>query len=372
MGYRVANKQLDGCGRWVSPCAATTATRGDDEQTQLPAQITKIETTDRKTGKTVVRYQVRVDGGVNPETGARRQVRRRYNTEPRPAGRWPESPTRQSPAGSSPARRSPSSRCASSTWPGATTCGPARVQGGLRPGAAAGAARRHAGAAAHQASHRRAGGRSAHRRHQDGEGPDPATVGSRRGEQGHPTVAQVLADAQRQGPGGPQRRRACRPRQPAAQGGQDLHRGRGSAAPRCAGRRPARARVGAGAVRAAPRRDRRPAVGRRRSGSQDVVHREQPGSAGGKTVENDPKSATSRRTLPLPDRLVIGAEGGQQAAGGRTAGAGRGLPVRVLRGVNEIGDPYSPAVLSRYWREAVKAAGCGTSSCTQHGTPAPH
>lgn len=27
-------------------------------------------------------------------------------------------------------------------------------------------------------------------------------------------------------------------------------------------------------------------------------------SAGGRTVENDPKSATSRRTLPLPDRLV--------------------------------------------------------------------
>jgi hypothetical protein len=29
-----------------------------------------------------------------------------------------------------------------------------------------------------------------------------------------------------------------------------------------------------------------------------------PGLAGGTTVENDPKSATSRRTLPLPDRLV--------------------------------------------------------------------
>jgi integrase len=27
-------------------------------------------------------------------------------------------------------------------------------------------------------------------------------------------------------------------------------------------------------------------------------------NAGGRTVENDPKSATSRRTLPLPDRLV--------------------------------------------------------------------
>jgi integrase len=27
-------------------------------------------------------------------------------------------------------------------------------------------------------------------------------------------------------------------------------------------------------------------------------------AAGGRSVENDPKSAASRRTLPLPDRLV--------------------------------------------------------------------
>ena len=37
--------------------------------------------TDRKTGKTVVRYQLTVDAGVNPETGRRQQVRRRYATE---------------------------------------------------------------------------------------------------------------------------------------------------------------------------------------------------------------------------------------------------------------------------------------------------
>jgi integrase len=48
---------------------------------QLPPQIRKIEVTDRKTGKTVVRYQVTVDGGINPETGKRQQVRRRYATE---------------------------------------------------------------------------------------------------------------------------------------------------------------------------------------------------------------------------------------------------------------------------------------------------
>jgi integrase len=48
---------------------------------QLPPQIKKVEVTDRKAGKAVVRYQVTVDTGVNPETGKRQQVRRRYATE---------------------------------------------------------------------------------------------------------------------------------------------------------------------------------------------------------------------------------------------------------------------------------------------------
>lgn len=48
---------------------------------QLPPQIKKLDVLDRKTGKTVVRYQLRIDGGVNPETGQRQQVRRRYATE---------------------------------------------------------------------------------------------------------------------------------------------------------------------------------------------------------------------------------------------------------------------------------------------------
>jgi integrase len=48
---------------------------------QLPPQITKVPVLDRVTGKTVERYQVRVDGGVNPATGQRQQVKRRYATE---------------------------------------------------------------------------------------------------------------------------------------------------------------------------------------------------------------------------------------------------------------------------------------------------
>jgi integrase len=48
---------------------------------QLPPQIRKVTVTDRASGKTVVRYQLTVDAGVNPETGKRQQVRRRYATE---------------------------------------------------------------------------------------------------------------------------------------------------------------------------------------------------------------------------------------------------------------------------------------------------
>lgn len=48
---------------------------------QLPPQIKKIEVKNRTTGKPEVRYQVTTEAGVDPETGKRRQVRRRYRTE---------------------------------------------------------------------------------------------------------------------------------------------------------------------------------------------------------------------------------------------------------------------------------------------------
>jgi integrase len=79
-------------------------------------------------------------------------------------------------------------------------------------------------------------------------------------------------------------------------------------------------------------------------------------SAGGRSVENDPKSATSRRTLPLPDRLVatLKAAKARQAAQRLALGAAYRSGAYVVS--NEIGDPYSPAVLSRYWRDALKTA----------------
>jgi integrase len=48
---------------------------------QLPPPIKKIEVTDRKTGKTVTRFELRVDAGMNQNTGQRQQVKRRYRTE---------------------------------------------------------------------------------------------------------------------------------------------------------------------------------------------------------------------------------------------------------------------------------------------------
>jgi integrase len=48
---------------------------------QLPPQIHKIETVDRKTRKPVACYEVRVDGGIDSATGRRQQTRRRFATE---------------------------------------------------------------------------------------------------------------------------------------------------------------------------------------------------------------------------------------------------------------------------------------------------
>jgi integrase len=80
-------------------------------------------------------------------------------------------------------------------------------------------------------------------------------------------------------------------------------------------------------------------------------------AAGNRSVENDPKSEASRRTLPLPDRLVsvLRSARARQAAERLVLGATGGAWSYVVS--NEIGEPCAPGVLSRYWRETVKAAG---------------
>jgi integrase len=78
-------------------------------------------------------------------------------------------------------------------------------------------------------------------------------------------------------------------------------------------------------------------------------------SAAGATVEDDPKTWASRRKLPLPDRLVSVLKAAKARQASERLALGGGAFDYVVS--NEIGQPYSPAVLSRYWRDAVKAAG---------------
>jgi integrase len=79
--------------------------------------------------------------------------------------------------------------------------------------------------------------------------------------------------------------------------------------------------------------------------------------AGGTAVENDPKSLSSRRTLPLPDQLVsvMRAAKARQACERLALGAETGPWEYVVS--NEVGLAYHPQVLSRYWASALKAAG---------------
>jgi integrase len=64
----------------VSPENQAGKEKDMSKRQQLPPQITKREITDRRTGKTVLRYQLTVDAGYDRETGRRRQIRRRFTT----------------------------------------------------------------------------------------------------------------------------------------------------------------------------------------------------------------------------------------------------------------------------------------------------
>lgn len=88
-------------------------------------------------------------------------------------------------------------------------------------------------------------------------------------------------------------------------------------------------------------------------------------SAGGRSVENDPKSFTSRRTLPMPQRLVVALRDARERQRVERELAGSAYRSGAYVVSNEIGDPYSPAVLSRYWRDSL--ARCGMRHLKLHG-----
>jgi integrase len=77
--------------------------------------------------------------------------------------------------------------------------------------------------------------------------------------------------------------------------------------------------------------------------------------AGGAVSENDPKTATSRRTLPLPDRLITVLKSAKTRQARERLALGYGHWHYVV--CSEIGEPYSPQVLSRGWHKACKQAG---------------
>lgn len=80
-------------------------------------------------------------------------------------------------------------------------------------------------------------------------------------------------------------------------------------------------------------------------------------SAGGRAVEGDPKSFTSRRTLPIPERLHVALTAARERQRIERDLAGSAYRSGTYVVSNEIGDAYSPAVLSRYWRDMLVRVG---------------
>ncbi len=324
---------------------------------QLPPQIKKIDVTDRKTGKTVVRYQVTVDVGVNPETGKRQQVRRRYTTE-RDARAALAEVTDAAVRGTFVPRRPMTVRAACENYVAGRhklrATSKTKLSYDLEP-----LIERHGDEPVQRLT----------KTHVDTLVADLLAGGTKtaKGRTRRPwgavainkftqTVAMVLADAQRQGlvP-----RNVAEHVDPVAVGHRSVETYT-EAEVRTFLTSIADDRLGHAWELALCGLRRGELAGLRWADvdldgkTLAVVNNRV--DAGGKAVENDPKSAMSRRTLPLPDRLVsvLRAAKARQAAERLALGVDGGSWEYVVS--NEAGDPYHPQVLSRYWRDAVKAA----------------
>ena len=325
---------------------------------QLPPQIKKIEVLDRKIGKPVLRYQLTVDAGENPATGKRQQVRRRYATE-REARRALAEITDQAARKEFVARQviTVDRVCAdyiagrhklraSSLSKLGYDLGPLRERHGDLP--LQRLTKAHIDALVIDML---AGGTKTAKGRTRGKWSAVAV------NKMVATIAQVLTDAQRQGQVG---RNAAEfvDRVPEPYKNIDTYTEDEVRALLAA---IANSRL-AQAWELALSGLRRGEIAGLRWTDIDLENKiltiaNNRVAAGGRSVENDSKSAASRRTLPLPDRLVsvLKAAKARQAAERLALGADYGSGAYVVS--NEVGDPYSPAVLSRYWRDAVKAAG---------------
>jgi integrase len=326
---------------------------------QLPPQIRKVQVADRRTGRPVVRYEVRVNTGVDNETGARQQVKRRYTTE------------REA--------KAELARIADETMQGRFV---ARKGLTVEQLCAAYLAGRHRLRATSRAKleydiaplRERHGDLPVQRitkAHIDELVTDLLAGGTKtaKGRTRRPwsavavnkftqTVAMILADAVRQGI-------VVRNAAEYVDRVEVSHKELDTYTP---------AEIDTLMVALETRKDRlRHAwelalAGLRRGeiaglqwsdidlNAKTLSISNNRVSAGGRTSEGAPKSATSRRTLPLPDRLVsvLRAAKVRQTEERLECGPGYGSGAYVVS--NAVGEPYNPAVLSRYWRDAVKAA----------------
>jgi integrase len=325
---------------------------------QLPPQIKKVEVLDRKAGKTVVKYQLRVDGSVNPETGERQQVKRRFNTEKQARAALAEIADQASKGmfvakaaltveqmcedyltGRHNLRQTSSVKLQ-------YDLGPLRERYGDMPV------------------------QRLTKAHVDGLIADLVAGGTKtaKGRKRRPwsavsinkaidAWAMVLADAQQQG-------LVTRNVAEHITHVATRHKQVDTYAEAEVGKILAAItdnRLGHAWELALSGLRRGEIAGLRWSGidldANTLSVANNRVDAGGRAVENDPKSATSRRTLPLPDRLVtvLRSAKARQARERLALGADSGPWEYVVS--NEAGQPYHPQVLSRYWAEAVEAAG---------------
>jgi integrase len=98
-------------------------------------------------------------------------------------------------------------------------------------------------------------------------------------------------------------------------------------------------------------------VGRRPNGGTITVARNRVQAGAGNVVEGDPKTLSSRRTLPLDDGLVnvLRRSSARYAEERLALGAAHADSGYVA--VNEAGEPYTPDTLTRMWHKLGNAAG---------------
>lgn len=325
---------------------------------QLPPQIKKTEVFDRKIGKTVVRYQLTVDAGVNAETGKRQQVRQRYATEREARAALAEI-TDAAVQGTFVRRRTITVREVCENYVQRRhklrATSKAKLEYDLQP-----LIERHGDEAVQRLT----------KAHIDALVADLLAGGTKtgKGRTRRPwgaiavnkfiqAVAMVLADAQRQGLVA---RNAAEHVDPVAVSHRSVDTYT-EAEVLALLKSIAGDRLGHAWELALCGLRRGEIAGLRWADvdldGQTLSIANNRVDAGGRAVENDPKSAMSRRTLPLPDRLVsvLRAAKARQAAERLATGSSYRSGEYVVS--NEVGDPYHPQVLSRYWQDAVKSAG---------------